>query len=337
MLLTVAGLGLAVWLVLQQGFDEVVRALHLVGWGGLASITLLHILPTLLCSLAWWRLLRRHPQPVGGAYPVPDARSAAYSLQSISPFSDYLWIRWIRDGLDSVVPLLPVSGELVAVRLLKLRGVALADASTIVDLTAELLGQVVFAVIAFILLLTTHPHPRYELWIAAGIGVMTLQCTGFLIAQKKGLFRLIEHPVRWLRSKRHDFKPDDRPLHDRLLMVYADQEAVLACWLLHVLAWVIGGMEAWLGLWLMGHPMGIGEVLALEGLVLAARSLAFFVPLGAGVQEGAYVLIGGLIGLVPNIALAVALLKRGRDLMIGLPALLVWQMLEARELGRGRT
>jgi putative membrane protein len=330
-LITVAGLALAACLVLQQGFDEVFRALHLVGLGGLGAIILLHILPTLICGVAWWLLLRRQ-QPTLQGRPMPGTSP----LQGAFRLADFLWVRWIRDGLDSVVPILPVSGELVAVRVLKMRGVALADVCTIVDLTAELFGQVVFALISFALLLLTHPHSPYELWIAAGIGVMGLQCAGFLIAQKKGLFRLIEHPLRWLRSKRHDLKPDDGPLHDRLLALYADREAFLACWLLHVLAWMLGALEAWLGLWLMGHPLGLAEALALEGLVLGARSLAFFVPLGAGVQEGAYVLIGGILGLAPDLALAVSLLKRGRDLAIGVPALLFWQMLEARELGRVR-
>jgi putative membrane protein len=316
-LLTVAGLALAAYLVLNQGLDEVLRALHLAGWTGLGSITLVHVLPTILCALAWWLLVRRH--------------------QAVS-VADFVWVRWIRDGLDSVVPILPVSGELVAARILGLRGVRLADASTIADLTAELLAQVGFAALGFVLLLMAQPHPAYELWLASGIGLMGLQFTGFLIAQKKGLFRLIEHPVRWLTSRHAPVRaPADGPLHERLLTVYADREAFVVCFLLHVIAWVLGGLEAWVGLEFMGHPVDLTRVLAIEGLVIGARSLAFFVPLGAGVQEGAYVVIGGMLGLAPNLVLAVSLLKRGRDLVIGIPALLFWQLLEARELSRVRS
>lgn len=317
-LITVAGLATAAYLVLAQGFDEVFRALHLAGFSGLGSITLLHVLPTFLCGLAWWLLLRRH-QPVG--------------------LADYVWVRWVRDGMDGVVPFLPVSGEIVAVRILAMRGVRLADASTIVDLTAELLAEVAFAALGFGFMLVTHPGSRYLPWLGGGIGAMALQFTGFLFAQKKGLFRLIEHPVRWLRNRGSVAAPapGDGPLHERLLTLYADGKAFFACWLLHVIAWMAGGTEAWLGLWLMGHPLPLTNVLAIEGLVIGARSLAFFVPLGAGVQEGAYVVIGGLLGLPPNLALAVSLLKRGRDLVIGLPALLMWQLIEARELGRLRS
>ena len=48
----------------------------------------------------------------------------------------------------------------------------------------------------------------------------------------------------------------------------------------------------------------------------------------------AYVLIGASFGLTPEMALAVSLLKRARDLVIGLPALGVWQAVEGGYLWR---
>jgi len=43
-----------------------------------------------------------------------------------------------------------------------------------------------------------------------------------------------------------------------------------------------------------------------------------------------------LFGLPPEMALALSLLKRGRDLAIGIPALLAWQALEGGALFRRR-
>jgi hypothetical protein len=51
-------------------------------------------------------------------------------------------------------------------------------------------------------------------------------------------------------------------------------------------------------------------------------------------QEGAYVLIGAGFGLPPPVALVVSLIKRARDLAIGLPALGVWQYVESGRLWR---
>jgi uncharacterized membrane protein YbhN (UPF0104 family) len=66
----------------------------------------------------------------------------------------------------------------------------------------------------------------------------------------------------------------------------------------------------------------------------AVRSVAFAVPGALGVQEGAYVVIGLLFGLSPQDALALSLLKRARDLVIGAPALVIWQVMEGRRLLR---
>jgi hypothetical protein len=54
------------------------------------------------------------------------------------------------------------------------------------------------------------------------------------------------------------------------------------------------------------------------------------------VQEGAYVLLAPLFGLSPSAALALSLLKRGRDIAIAVPVLLSWQALEIRRPLRRR-
>jgi hypothetical protein len=77
------------------------------------------------------------------------------------------------------------------------------------------------------------------------------------------------------------------------------------------------------------------SVLAIESLVSAVRSAAFVAPMGIGVQEATYALLGPLFGLGPELSLAVSLLKRARDLAIGVPALLTWQGLEGARLVKG--
>jgi hypothetical protein len=43
-------------------------------------------------------------------------------------------------------------------------------------------------------------------------------------------------------------------------------------------------------------------------------------------------LLGGMLGLGPEVALAASLVRRARDLVLGLPALLFWQVAEGRLL-----
>ena len=70
------------------------------------------------------------------------------------------------------------------------------------------------------------------------------------------------------------------------------------------------------------------------GALYAARSVAFAIPNAVGVQEGAYILLGVGFGLTPETALALSLLKRARDLTIGLPVLAAWQLVESGRLWR---
>ena len=72
---------------------------------------------------------------------------------------------------------------------------------------------------------------------------------------------------------------------------------------------------------------------AIESVLFAIRNAAFIVPSGLGVQEGAYALLGPLFGIPVEAALALSPAQtRARDIAIGVPVLLSWQLLESRRL-----
>jgi len=48
------------------------------------------------------------------------------------------------------------------------------------------------------------------------------------------------------------------------------------------------------------------------------------------VQEVGYLLLAPVAGVAPEVLLALSLLKRARDVGLGVPTLLVWQAFEAR-------
>jgi hypothetical protein len=78
----------------------------------------------------------------------------------------------------------------------------------------------------------------------------------------------------------------------------------------------------------MGHPVGIGEALVIESLLHAVRGAAFAIPSALGAQEGALVVLCAAFGIPPEQAIALSLVKRAADLVLGVPGLLGWQMLE---------
>ena len=53
--------------------------------------------------------------------------------------------------------------------------------------------------------------------------------------------------------------------------------------------------------------------------------MAAFVPAAIGVQEAGYAMLAPLFGLPAEMGVAVSLLKRAREIALGVPALLYWQ------------
>jgi hypothetical protein len=62
----------------------------------------------------------------------------------------------------------------------------------------------------------------------------------------------------------------------------------------------------------------------------------FPVPGALGVQEGGYVVVGSLLGIPGDAAFALSLIARVRELILGIPGLVAWQVIEARRLWRAR-
>ena len=83
-----------------------------------------------------------------------------------------------------------------------------------------------------------------------------------------------------------------------------------------------------------GHPVGLGAAIAIEALTQATRHATFMVPAGLGVQEAGVMLFGYLAGVSGEVALSLALVKRMREILFGVPALLSWQWFEIANCGR---
>ena len=97
---------------------------------------------------------------------------------------------------------------------------------------------------------------------------------------------------------------------------------------LHFVAWSVRAGEVWLAMRMMGHPISPLDAVMIEGLLSAARTAGFLLPAGLGVQEGAILVLCGWAGIPGPLALALALLKRARELGVCLPGLGVWGLLE---------
>ena len=102
----------------------------------------------------------------------------------------------------------------------------------------------------------------------------------------------------------------------------------------HFACWIASAIEISTALYFAGQPLPFGDVMVIESLVYAIRSVAFVVPNSVGVQEGAYTLLGGAFGLSSEMALALSFVKRARGSTIGLPVIALWQAIEGGRLVR---
>src|SRR6185437_5308284 len=150
------GLVLAVWLLKSYGVLQIFAALVRVGWLGMVALILFH-LPQMAFSALGWEVIS------GGQGPRP--RLAAYVL-----------LRWIREGVNNLLPLAQIGGEFAAARLLQRRGVQLASAigSTIADLMLEMATQVLFTVLGVVLLVQLVGHTQVSELVTRGLLIAAL-------------------------------------------------------------------------------------------------------------------------------------------------------------------
>ena len=113
------------------------------------------------------------------------------------------------------------------------------------------------------------------------------------------------------------------------------RRAVLLCFLWQFAGWMAGALEIWVAAQAIGAPVGVAEALAIEAMVQAVASAAFLMPGALGVQEAGFLGLGMLLGLDAEVAAALAVARRLRDLLVFLPGLLFWVRAERRIASHG--
>lgn len=302
------GLALAAWMLRDYGVVAVVSVLARVGWFGGVVIVAFHAVQ-LLPSAEAWRVIS-----------APGGTQG--SLRTYSA------LRWIREGVNNLLPLAQIGGEFVAVRLLQRRGVRLgpAVAGTLVDLLVEIKTQILFTVLGLMLLVSYAGHSRLSRLLAIGLLGASLCVAILVIALRAGLAAAVERgALRLGRMFGWPAAADISGLHDALQACYRARRhlALGASW--HLLSWVLGGLEVWLVMHFFRHDVGFGVALTVESLGQVAKSLGFAIPGAVGVQEGGYALVCGVLGVSPELGLALSLAKRVREVIWGVPALVFWQ------------
>jgi putative membrane protein len=293
------GLCLAGWFVLHVGIAPVANAIASIGFGGFVLLCLYALGTFVVLGAAWFAL-------------TPSAN-----------FWSFVWGRIVRDAAGEVLPFSQLGGILIGVRALILRGVEapLAFASCIVDVTTEMMAQIVFILIGIALFRTGLPAAT-----VTGIVFVLGGSFAFIVLQRRGLVLAEKLAERFLPAVARQTRAFREAVHE----IYEHPTRLAASSAAHLVGWLVSAGGTWLAVYLIGGKLDITGAIAIESVLCALRSAAVIVPGALGVQEAGYAMLMPLFGLTPEVGLAVSLLKRAREIAIGAPVLLMWQGLEGR-------
>jgi putative membrane protein len=307
------GIAVFIGLILWSGYREVGSALISVGWG-LLLVVFTRIATVSVAGAGWWTLFPA-PAPVG-------LRPAVF-------------IRFIREAVNSLLPFTQVAGDIVGARLLTFWAVPgpLAAASIIIDVLVQAATLFLFTALGLAMLIALGADETV-VWIAAtGLALAIPMLGGFYFVQRESGRRLFYYVLSRLKvdAKWGVLGTVDAVYHS-LSVIYARRSNIAASTQVHILGWLIGVGEVWFALAWMGHPVGIGDALVIESLTQAVRAGAFMIPSAIGAQEAGLILLCGIFGVPPDQALALSLIKRAADVIVGVPGLIALQIMEGGRL-----
>jgi putative membrane protein len=308
-----AGLLASLWLVWRDHPGTVLALMRAAG-GGLVLAGLAHVLPMLTNARDWQTLIRGPHRP---------------------RLAGMLHLVWIRESVNSMLPVARIGGEIVSFRLMRRRqlGASAAAASLVVDMQLTLISQLLFTLFAigFLLAHAASNALRLAGGLAWGAAALTPLLVLFSLVQHASPFeRLTRLLNRATSGKLAALVGPSARIDRRIKLIWRRRGVVLRyLFFWQPLQCFATALEIWLALCFLGARVSFTEAVVIESLIQALSSAAFFVPGGLGVQEGGFILIGGALGLDPATCLALAGARRIRDLLIFVPGLFAWQVAES--------
>jgi len=311
----VLGLTLLVTLVLRADLPAIVHTLN-AGGSQLLWLVPYRTLYFLLYALGWLVLLR----------PYDSAQRPGLSY--------LFWVTSVREAVDRLLPVASVGGSVVGIRLMRWRGLPAARiaATVIVEIVLTLIVLYLFTAIGLSLLVELGAAGQaYHRLLIAFLLTLPVPVVSALLLRYGSAFERLQRFLRPLVGE-STLSEQAAALDHELRAAMRRVWRLSLAGALQFAAFISASFEIWFALRLFGHPVGWDTALVLESMIQAVRHLAFAVPAGIGVQEAGFVVFGHALGISGELALAVSMVKRMREVLCGVPALLSWQWLEGRRL-----
>ena len=298
LLLLLAGVALAAYLVAQHSRD-IGESLRQVGWGFATYMAASFVVYALD---SWgWRLAFVEGQPHTGFWKL---------------FS----IRMAGEAVNKVTPLASMGGEPLKGYLLARTGTSTTHALASVAIAKNVmtLSQIAFIFCGIGLAWPALPG-RSGLLI--GMAVFPgLIFTAMMVTA------LLDLRLRRQRARGIDAEAPGEGKKPRMQFVidlwsqvadffWTNPRGFALSFLFFFLGWAAASLELMAAAHALGFPLSLHDALALEALLASVNMATFFIPANAGSQEGGFAYLAPLWGVSAPHAVALAVLRRCRDVI----------------------
>ncbi len=273
-----------------------------IGWG-LAVVLVIYLAAFVIDSFTWQLALIDVPLDATWLYRTWKARM-------------------VGEAFNYVIPAGGMGGEPVkAVLLKKYYGIGYRQgtASLVLGKTVNMIALVTFLAGGFALMLGAPLlPPSYKVIAGVGLAAVALGTFLFFVIQR---LKITSVAGTWLSRWRYARRVEDwlhhvRDVDERLSSFYTTYRGRFA-WavVLALVNWLLGVLEIYYTMIFLGHPMTLAEAWIIEAVAQMVRTGTFFIPASIGAQEGAFLLVCGAMSGSPTLGVAVALIRRFREIV----------------------
>jgi uncharacterized protein (TIRG00374 family) len=292
----VIGLTIVGLLIHKIGWTSIRHTLGWLGWG--YAVVLLYPLSWMLMNTTSWRTV----------LPIEHARFPIWRL---------LGIRMAGDSFNSLLPSGYVGGEPLKAKMLS-KWMPLRDAtsSVLVAKSAQSISLVIFVGLGLAIGHTPGTSLLAQPGLLIALAVLTIGISIFTFLLASRSFSLVGHWLhrwtghRWLQS----LEPHLLALDASVGRFYREDKkdfVISVLWSLG--AWLSGATEVAIIFFMIGHAIDWRQAWFMGALAQLASIIGLFVPAGVGFYESGHFIAARLLGLPPDMAVGVSLIRRVRE------------------------
>ena len=221
------------------------------------------------------------------------------------------------EAYNTITPAGGMGGEPLKALILKRRydvPYTESGASLVLAKTINVIALVLFLAGGFFFMLgDARVGPELQWLAATGLAALSIGVGGFILVQR---LRMTSRIAAKLGPRAARAAAALGEFDQHLVSFYTrDPVRFVLTVLLGLINWLLGTAAVWVSLHLMGEPVSFADAWVIEAMVQMVRAATFFIPASLGAQEAIIMVVTGAITGDPGQGLAVALLRRGRELL----------------------